>query len=498
VTPDPTPFPLDHLIGRGEPDAPALTAASETLTYAELEDEVGRAARALLSKGLSRGDRVATWMGKTKVACVLPLAAARAGLVHVPINPVLKRAQASHILKDSGARLLIANDARLASLENVDRSEANCVALEQWEATGEALGPSSNDPGGLAALLYTSGSTGRPKGVMLSHANLWLGAVSVAHYLCLNSSDRTLAVLPLAFDYGQNQLLSTWAAGGHAIAFDYLLPRDVVRAVGRHDVTVLAGVPPLWIQLGDADWSRGEGTLLRTLTNSGGHLPETVFRRLRSLFPQAAIHLMYGLTEAFRSTSLDPVLADEHPDSIGRAIPFAEVMIVAEDGSEAAPDSEGELVHAGPLVAQGYWQDPEKTAARFKSAPEFSRYGGAAVWSGDRAVRGADGLIRFRGRDDAMIKVSGNRLSPTEIEEVALASGAVGEVIALGVKDERLGQAVKLIGVAKGEGAEARLRAYFAKELPAYMQPRDIVWLDALPISPNGKVDRAALTKEFG
>jgi acyl-CoA synthetase (AMP-forming)/AMP-acid ligase II len=207
---------------------------------------------------------------------------------------------------------------------------------------------------------------------------------------------------------------------------------------------------------------------------------------------------MYGLTEAFRSTSLDPVLADEHPDSIGRAIPFAEVMIVAEDGSEAAPDSEGELVHAGPLVAQGYWQDPEKTAARFKSAPEFSRYGGAAVWSGDRAVRGADGLIRFRGRDDAMIKVSGNRLSPTEIEEVALASGAVGEVIAFGVKDERLGQAVKLIGVAKGEGAEARLRAYFAKELPAYMQPRDIVWLDALPISPNGKVDRAALTKEFG
>ncbi len=120
-----------------------------------------------------------------------------------------------------------------------------------------------------------------------------------------------------------------------------------------------------------------------------------------------------------------------------------------------------------------------------------------AVWSGDRAVRGEDGLIRFRGRDDAMIKVSGNRLSPTEIEEAALASGAVREVIALGVKDERLGQAVKLVAVADGEGAEMRLRAFFAKELPAYMQPREIVWLDALPISPNGKVDRAALVREF-
>jgi acyl-CoA ligase (AMP-forming) (exosortase A-associated) len=497
VTPDPTPLPLDRLTSRGAPDAPALTAGAETLSYAELECEVGQVAAALLDQGLQAGDRIASWMGKTKLACVLPLAAARAGLMHVPINPVLKRAQAAHILADSGARLLIANEARLKSLEAGDRAEARLASLEQWQPGQEILPPSSHNPDKLAALLYTSGSTGKPKGVMLSHANLWLGAISVADYLGLSLKDRTLAVLPLAFDYGQNQLLSTWAAGGHAIAFDYLLPRDVVRAVGRHDVTVLAGVPPLWIQLAEADWSKGEGASLRTLTNSGGHLPETVFRKLRSLFPEARVHLMYGLTEAFRSTSLEPALADEHPDSVGTAIPFAEVMIAREDGSEAAPEEEGELVHAGPLVAQGYWNDPAKTGERFKPAPSFSRYGGSAVWSGDRAVRGKDGLIRFRGRDDAMIKVSGNRLSPTEIEEAALASGAVSEVLAIGVKEERLGQAVKLIAVAKGAGAEERLRAYFAKELPAYMQPKEIVWRDALPLSPNGKVDRAAIVKEF-
>ena len=497
MTPDPTPFPLDHLSTRGAPAASALTAGKETLTYAELEQEVGRNAAALVKQGLKNGDRVASWMGKTKLACILPLAAARAGLVHVPINPVLKRAQAAHILADSGARLLLANAARLSSLETADKAEASLVALEQWPGGEEALSPSSRDPDDLAALLYTSGSTGRPKGVMLSHANLWLGAISVAHYLGLSPKDRTLAVLPLAFDYGQNQLLSTWAAGGQAIAFDYLLPRDVVRAVGRHDVTVLAGVPPLWIQLAEADWSKGEGSSLRTLTNSGGHLPETVFRKLRSLFPEARVHLMYGLTEAFRSTSLEPALAEEHPDSVGTAIPFTEVMIVREDDSEAAPEEEGELVHAGPLVARGYWNDPAKTAERFKPAPSFSHYGGSAVWSGDRAVRGKDGLIRFRGRDDAMIKVSGNRLSPTEIEEAALASGAVSDVLAIGVEDERLGQAVKLIAVAKGTGAEERLRAYFAKELPAYMQPKEIVWRDALPLSPNGKVDRAAIVKEF-
>lgn len=496
MTPDPTPFPLDRLTSRGAPDAPALTAGKETLTYAELEREVGQMATALLAQGLRPGDRIASWMGKTKLACVLPLAAARAGLVHVPVNPVLKRAQAAHILADSGARLLIANEARLKSLETGDLAEASRVSLEQWQPGQETLPPSSHNPNDLAALLYTSGSTGKPKGVMLSHANLWLGAISVADYLGLSPGDRTLAVLPLAFDYGQNQLLSTWAAGGQAIAFDYLLPRDVVRAVGRHDVTVLAGVPPLWIQLAEADWSKGEGSSLRTLTNSGGHLPETVFRKLRSLFPKARVHLMYGLTEAFRSTSLEPAMADEHPDSVGTAIPFAEVMIVREDGSEAAPEEEGELVHAGPLVTRGYWNDPAKTGERFKPAPSFSRYGGSAVWSGDRAVRGKDGLIRFRGRDDAMIKVSGNRLSPTEIEEAALASGAVSDVLAIGVEDERLGQAVKLIAVAKGTGAEERLRAYFAKELPAYMQPKEIVWRDALPLSPNGKVDRAAIVKE--
>jgi acyl-CoA synthetase (AMP-forming)/AMP-acid ligase II len=301
----------------------------------------------------------------------------------------------------------------------------------------------------------------------------------------------------LAFDYGQNQLLATWAAGGCAIAFDYLLPRDVVRAVGRHDVTVLAGVPPLWLQLAESDWSKGEGGSLRTLTNSGGHLPEPVVRRLRALFPLARLHLMYGLTEAFRSTSLDPSLVDSHPDSIGAEIPFAEVMVVRQDGSEAAPGEEGELVHAGPLVARGYWRDPVRTAERFRPAPAFSSYGGTAVWSGDLVIRGEDGLLRFRGRGDALIKVSGNRLSPTEIEEAALASGAVRGALAIGVPDDRMGQAVKLIAVPNGDDAEPRLRAFFAAELPAYMQPREIVWREALPLSPNGKVDRAALMRQF-
>jgi len=490
------PCPLDRLALRGAPDAGALVAGGEQLTYADLDEAVGRTAAALLANGLESGDRIASWMGKTRLACIMPLAAARAGLVHVPINPVLKHAQAAHILADSGARLLVANRARLESLEEQDLAEAKAIALEDWTDGDKAMPPSSHDPDALAALFYTSGSTGRPKGVMLSHANLWLGAISVAHYLELKPGDRTLCVLPLAFDYGQNQLLSTWAAGGCAIGFDYLLPRDVVRAVGRHDVTVLAGVPPLWLQLAEQEWG-DVGASLRTLTNSGGHLPDPLVRRLRALFPRAKLHLMYGLTEAFRSSSLDPSLVDRHPDSVGTAIPFAELMVVRADGAEAAPGEEGELVHAGPLVARGYWNDPERSAERFKPAPGFSEYGGLAVWSGDTVVKGDDGLLRFRGRDDAMIKVSGNRISPTEIEEAVLASGAVSDCAAFGVPDERVGQAIVLVAVAKTGDAEEALRSYLRRELPPHMQPRDIVWKDKLPVGPNGKLDRAALRTEI-
>lgn len=481
MAPDPTPRPLDHLAHRGEPDAPALVAEGQTMTFADLEEAVARAAAALLRHGLSPGDRVASWMGKTSLACILPLAAARAGLVHVPINPALRRAQAEHILADSGATLLIANRARMETVA----TDVTGIAAEDWTAGDESLGPSNCDPDDLVALLYTSGSTGRPKGVMLSHANLWLGAISVAHYLDLKPDDRTLCVLPLAFDYGQNQLLAAWAAGSCAIAFDYLLPRDVVRAVGRHEVTVLAGVPPLWHQLAEQQWGGG-GTTLRTLTNSGGHLPEPLVRRLRALFPNARLHLMYGLTEAFRSASLDPALVDTHPDSVGTAIPFVSLRIARADGSAADPGEEGELIHSGPLVAQGYWNDPERSAARFRNGE---------VWSGDTMVIGADGLLRFRGRDDAMIKTSGNRVSPTEIEESALASGAVAQAAAFGLPDAQLGQAIVLVAVGIGADAavEDRLRAHFAAELPAFMRPARIVLVPQMPLGPNGKLDRTAL-----
>ncbi len=502
AAPDPTVFPLDHLTLKGQPDAPALVFKTHVLSYEALNRRLGQLAAWLAAAVPERGARVATWLPKSELACLMPLAAVRAGLVHVPVNPLLKRAQVAHILRDSGARLLISGAGRLATLEAGDLAEA--AAHEEgtvWaEAEGLApLGPSVAEPDDLAAILYTSGSTGRPKGVMLSHANLWLGAVSVAHYLGLTAEDRTLAVLPLAFDYGQNQLLSTWFAGGCVVPLDYLTARDVAKAVERHDATTLAAVPPLWVQLVELDWPEAAARKLKRLTNSGGALTEPLVRALRARFPEARLFPMYGLTEAFRSTYLDPALVDAHPTSMGTAIPFAEIMVVADDGREAEPDEEGELVHAGPLVAQGYWQDAERTAERFKPAPAFSRLGGMAVWSGDRVRRDAAGLLHFAGRRDAMIKTSGNRVSPQEVEDAAIATGLVAEAVALGLPDPALGQAIHLVVRAKGDpaAAEAALPKALARDLPGFMVPRVIHWRAEMPLSPNGKLDRTGLYQEL-
>jgi acyl-CoA ligase (AMP-forming) (exosortase A-associated) len=493
--PDPVPRPLDRLTLRGAPDAPALIDRAGTMSFAELEDAVAAAAAWLAARGFAAGERVATWLPKTRLACVMPLAAVRAGLVHVPVNPALRRAQVAHILDDSGARLLVTQASRAATLVAGD-VPADCaiVAEEEMPLAGGGLPASDADPAALAAILYTSGSTGRPKGVMLSHANLWLGATSVAHYLRLTPSDRVLGVLPLGFDYGQNQLFSTWAAGAAVAPLDYLTARDVVKAVERTDATTLAGVPPLWTQLLEAEWPAATAARLRRLTNSGGALTPGMVRALRTRFADADLYPMYGLTEAFRSTYLDPALVDEHPDSIGRAIPFAEVMAVRADGSRAAPGEPGELVHAGPLVAQGYWRDAERSAERFRPAPVFARSGGIAVWSGDTVTEDADGLFRFVGRDDEMIKSAGHRISPQEVEEAILAGGEAREAVAVGIADDRQGQVIA-VALAGDATAEAALRARLRIDLPSFMQPVHYDWHTELLRNANGKLDRAAIRR---
>ena len=500
------------------PSAPALTYKDQTVSYAEVWRDTQAAAAQLTAIGLSRGDRVAIYLEKRIETVSAIFAATAAGGMFVPINHVLKPPQVGHILADSGARVLVTSADRLAQLaETLPTTAVEDViivgtrietALEgarthRWDTGQDAAGspPSSGaidvDPAGI---LYTSGSTGKPKGVVLSHRNLIVGAESVSAYLKNTSDDVILSVLPLSFDAGLSQVTTAFAVGAHCVLMNYLLPREVVKLCERHRVTGLTCVPPLWLQLIDVSWPEDAGRRLRYFANTGGRLPRAALDRLRAIFTEADPYLMYGLTEAFRSTYLDPAAVDRRPDSVGNAIPNAQLLVMRPDGTECAAGEEGELVHRGALVGLGYWNDPVRTAERYRPlirpgqewrTPEM------AVWSGDTVVADEEGFLYFVGRRDEMIKTSGYRVSPTEIEEAAYSTGLVRDAVAVGVEDPALGQRIVLVATPVDETLDAgELTKALRQRLPLYMVPGTIYARDDLPRSPNGKFDRNLIKHE--
>jgi acyl-CoA ligase (AMP-forming) (exosortase A-associated) len=506
---------------RRTPEAQALVCGDARLSYFELLKRSHAFGQALSSLGIAPGERIAIFLDKRIETVVSMLGACAAGCVFVPVNPLIKPNQVAHVLRDSGARCLVTSAFRarsqaaedlgpLSDLILVDGpdpalSGTGKLMVHRWSdhdtaGPGNVSIPASATPcidTDLAALLYTSGSTGLPKGVMLSHRNLLEGAWSVADYLRHEPSDRILALLPLSFDAGLSQITSAWSAGATAVLLNYLTAQDAVIACEREHITAITGVPPLWMQLVSATWPDGPRNTLRYFANTGGRLPLSVLQKLRTLFPRATPFLMYGLTEAFRSTFLDPAQVDGRPHSIGKAVPNARVLVVRQDGTPCAPDEAGELVHVGACVTLGYWNDAARTAQRYRPSPE-AKPGGAprdtAVWSGDLVRRDSEGFLYFIARNDAQIKSSGYRISPEEIEETVHASGLVVEAVALGIPDDGLGEAIVLLVVLAGGSTRIDdLRDWCMQRLPRYMVPRDIVSCPEIPRNPNGKFDRAAL-----
>ncbi|MCC6531355.1 MAG: acyl-CoA ligase (AMP-forming), exosortase A system-associated [Burkholderiales bacterium] len=499
-------------------ESTAITHQAQVLTYAALADAIRRCADAYAGLGLARSERIAIYLDKRFETVIAAFGAAQAGCVFVPINPLLKPAQVVYIMRDCNVRVLVTSAERLGLLAPALREcpDLRAVVVAGTHATqNPGAKPvhswtelmSQARPGNahrvididMTAILYTSGSTGSPKGVVLSHRNMVAGAYSVAQYLRNRPEDRILSALPLSFDAGFSQLTTAFASRAQVVLINYLVARDVLLACERERITGLTAVPPLWIQLANLQWPETARTSLRYIANTGGHMPRQTLDALREHLPGTLVYLMYGLTEAFRSTYLPPEEVDRRPDSIGKAIPNAEIMVVREDGSPCRPGEAGELVHRGALVSLGYWNDPEKTAARFRPAP--GQPAGLvmpeiAVWSGDTVRTDDQGFIYFVGRRDEMIKTSGYRVSPTEVEEAVYASGLVAEAVALGVPHPVLGQSIAVVATplcGQAVDQEGLLRD-LRERLPVYMVPARIVSYDGpLPRNPNGKIDRKGL-----
>ncbi|MEJ5349177.1 MAG: acyl-CoA ligase (AMP-forming), exosortase A system-associated [Desulfosoma sp.] len=519
---------IHHCLRRTAAQFPEKTALKQhniSMCYRDLERNSDALAWTLVHSGAQRGDRVAVFLDHSLDQVLSFWSIVKAGCVFVPINSLLLAPQAEHIAKDCEPFALIIDSNRLEMLRNslgawpflkqiivvgeiplwVKNLPIKCVS---WDAVLAESGKAVPSPDrciglDLAALLYTSGSTGRPKGVMVSHDNLLAGARIVTSYLRNRPDDRLLGVLPLSFDYGLNQVTCSALLGMTYVMTSFRFPGELVDVLIQEQITGFAGIPTIWLLL----LQRGSPVFkkkfphLRYITNSGGFLPPSAIDQLRHVFPGTEIFLMYGLTEAFRSTYLPPEEIDARPTSIGKAIPGCEILVVSKDGRLCAPGEVGELVHRGPTVSLGYWGDREKTEKVFRPHP-FLPEGLAqmerVVYSGDLVKKDDEGYLYFVGRDDHMIKCHGHRISPSEIEDVLYEGGRVKLAAAIGVPDPIRGQSVKVFVVPQdGESlSEEEVRAYCAEKLPVFMLPRYVEIRRELPRTPTGKIDVARLRAE--
>ena len=510
------------------PDKAAMVHGERRLSYREVADGCTSIAAGLRNAGVKRGERVGIYLDPSVDQVLSIFSISQTGAVYVPINTVLFPDQVAHIVRDCGMKALITTPEKLEALLPVlrdipsldfyvvtgnpngwghENAEDNGKRIHSLEAMLRLPAPDQWPDWGiskdLAAILYTSGSTGKPKGVMLSHANIMAGSSVVSAYLGITSEERILAVLPFSFDAGMNQLMTAFQQGGTIVLIKFVFAKEIIKALLEERITALAGVPTVWSLLTNGGLQKQSFPHLRYITNTGGAMPQAVLKILRQALPSTKIFLMYGLTEAFRSTYLPPEELDRRPTSMGKAIPDNEILVLNDQGQLCAPGEVGELVHRGSTVSMGYWGNPEATARVLKPNPLLPPELGdceRVCYSGDLVKMDEDGFLYYVGRRDTMIKSSGYRISPTEVEEVLFQTGKIRQAAVIGVPDDVLGQSIKAFLVARnGEEVDCdSVLDYCAERMPRHMVPKYFELLPELPKTSSGKVDYPALRRREG
>lgn len=502
-----------------QPEKKALLHNDDSRLYMDIYAQSFQLAGFLNNTGVKKGARICIFFEKRMEKVIGIFGISISGCILVPIRRLSTTYQAVHIISDCEAEVLITTPSRARQLSDqihrmpslktiilLDKTDTiipiENIPIFNWNdimaqppASARRIQINEQD---LAAILYTSGSTGKPKGVILNHLNIVQGAKKVTEYLRIREEEKILGILSFGFDYGLNQLTTAFLNCAQLILLDYLFPKDILNTVGKYSITGLAAVATTWIRLLQIPWHSFQLDTLRYITNSGGAIPKNYVAELRKRLPKTDIFLMYGLTEAFRSTYLDPSLIDKHPTSIGKAIPGEEIIIIDKDNRPVKPGQIGELVHRGLLVSKGYWGDPELTAIRFRPSPFQNNkepLPETVVYSGDQVKVDEEGFLFFIGRKDEMIKVAGNRISPNEIEDAMYRIAGIAKVVAFGIPDELYGQTVfAVISLLPGHRLDIhQIKKQCAVEMPAYMIPKDIEVWQEIPLNDNGKIDRAAV-----
>jgi len=500
------------------PDKTALIFGDRRITYGELDRLSNRLAHALIGLGVERGDRVGIFLDNSPESVIALFGILKAGAVFIMLCAGLKTGKLDYIMNQSGARVLISHKNKRGIFDgiHVPSGLTRIIIGEDGESQKDSPGdlpwaaimsdppdqakvryPDDHCPArrnidiDLAALIYTSGSTGEPKGVMLTHLNMVAAATSITSYLKNTPDDIIINVLPLSFDYGLYQVLMAVKAGGTVVLEkSFLYPYALIKKMIREKVTGLPLIPTLAAMilqmesLKDYDFSS-----LRYITNTGAVLPESHIKKLKTVFPHAAIYSMYGLTECKRVSYLPPEELDRKPGSVGKPMPNVEVFIVDEKGNRVGPGVVGELVVRGSNVMRGYWNDQKETERVLKGG---LYHGEQVLYTGDFFRMDEEGYLFFAGRKDDLIKTRGKRVSPREVENVLCQIDGVSEAVVIGVPDDLLGQAIKaFILPVRGRKLEEReVIAYCMERLECPMVPKYVEFMSEFPRTDTGKIDR--------
>ena len=493
------------------PDAIAVITPREATTYAAVAARATAVARELSKAGLQHGDRVVVALENSTEFIAAYFGIIMAGGVAVPLAPGARNDRLPKVIVDAQPHACIVDDQTWPALAPtaettldyatyvVPRQPSTSVpagtkplpAIDGSGVNTEPRGTMSVRlrPDDLAAIVYTSGSTGAPRGVMLTHRNIVSNTSSIVEYLGLSSADRVMVVLPFYYVYGLS-LLHTHVMVGGGLVLDnrFAFPNVVLRGMQTHAVTGFAGVPSTFASLlHRSNLATTPLPSLRYVTQAGGPMPPARVQEWRRAMPEVPFYVMYGATEASaRLAYLHPTELERRVGSIGRAIPNVELRVLKDNGEVAAPGEIGEIVARGDNISPGYWNCPSETHERF---------GSNGYRTGDLAYADADGFLYLVGRRHDMIKVGAHRVSAKEIEDALNEHPAVHEAAVVAAPDDFLGE-VPIAHVALRHAAAVdsmALTAFCRTRLADHKVPARICFLQELPKTGAGKIDKSAL-----